>query len=444
MMRRYVIVGSGAAGIASIEAIRSQDSQGEIILVAEDSHGYYSRPGLAYYLSKEIPETGLYPFTKQDFSRLNVKWVNCGASGINPATHRLVLTDGRTIPYDRLLIATGSKAARMPVPGIELEGSVKLDDLNDVHRIIKLAHRGKTAVVVGGGITALELVEGLAARGVKVHYFLREDRYWSNVLDESESRIVEECLREDGVKIHYYTEMVEILGKRNRVIGVRTKKDEIIPCDIVAIAIGVRPRIELAASCEIKTDRGILVNEFMQTNIPDIFAAGDVGQALDPRTGKFVLDTLWDPARTQGHYAGTNMAGHSIAYSKQISHNVTRLAGLTTTIIGSVGSGGRDSDLVGIARGDSESWRDSLGTSDKKLIAAQSDFDINRLRLLVGDTNLVGAFIMGDQTLSYPMQQLIVHQANITPIREQLLQSERSLSETITSFYQEWQNHYAG
>lgn len=443
-MRRYVIVGSGAAGIASIEAIRSQDSQGEIILVAEDSHGYYSRPGLAYYLSKEIPETGLYPFSKHDFNRLNVKWVNGCVSGINPATHRLVLADGRTIPYDRLLIATGSRAARMSIPGIDFEGSVKLDDLDDAHRIVKLARRGKTAVVVGGGITALELVEGLAARGVKVHYFLREDRYWSNVLDESESRIVEDCLREDGVKIHYYSEMVEILGKRNRVISVRTKKDEIIPCDIVAVAIGVRPRIELAASCDIKTDRGILVDEYMQTNLPDIFAAGDVGQVHDPRTGKFVLDTLWDPARNQGHFAGMNMTGHSNAYSKQISHNVTRLAGLTTTIIGAIGSGGRDSDLVGIARGDSESWRDTPGIGDKSLISAQSDFDINRFRMLVGDTKLVGAFIMGDQTLSFPLQQLIVHQADITPIREQLLKPEQSLSETITSFYQDWQDHHAG
>jgi NAD(P)H-nitrite reductase large subunit len=442
-MRRYVIVGSGAAGITSLETIRSQDPQGDIIMVAEDPHGYYSRPGLAYYLSKELPEGGLFPFSKQDFKQLNVNWVNGSAARINPATHRLSLKDDRSIPYDRLLIATGSRAVRVSIPGIDLEGSIKLDDLDDVNGIIKLARRGKSAVVVGGGITALELVEGLNSRGVKVHYFLREDRYWSAVLDEHESKIIEERLREEGVIIHYYTEMVEILGKRGKVIGVRTKKEEIIKCDIVAVAIGVRPRIELAATCDIKTDRGILVDEYMQTSVTDIFAAGDVGQVVDPRTGKSTLDTLWTPARNQGQHAGLNMAGQTIAFSKPIPYNVTRLAGLTTTIIGTIGTGARDADVVGISRGDSESWRDASSMGDQSLIAAQSEFDVNRIRLVIGGTKLLGAFIMGDQTLSVIMQELIVNQANINSIRDRLLQPELSLFETISNFFHLWQVQYA-
>jgi NAD(P)H-nitrite reductase large subunit len=442
-MRRYVIIGSGAAGIAAIEAIRSQDTQGEIIVIAEDRHGYYSRPGLAYLLSKEIPESQLFPFSKEDFNRLQVKWVNAQAVQIHSASHRVALNEGSTILYDRLLIATGSRAVRMSIPGIDFEGSVKLDDLDDAQRIIKLARRGKTAVVVGGGITALELVEGLSARGVKVHYFLREDRYWAAVLDERESRIVEDRLREEGVKIHYHTEMVEVLGKQGRVVGIRTKQNETIRCDIVAVAIGVRARIELATACGLKTDRGILVDEYMQTSISDIFAAGDVGQVLDPRTGKTVLDTLWSPARNQGQYAGLNMSGKTITFCKQVPFNVTRLAGLTTTIIGSVGGGSRDPDLVGIARGDSESWRDASGVCDRSLIAAQSEFDVNHLRLMMGENRLMGAFLMGDQTLSNPVQQLVVQQADITPIRERLLRPDQPLPEIIINFYNQWQVQYA-
>jgi NADPH-dependent 2,4-dienoyl-CoA reductase/sulfur reductase-like enzyme len=177
----------------------------------------------------------------------------------------------------------------------------------------------------------------------------------------------------------------------------------------------------------------------MLTSSEDIFAAGDVGQVLNPLTGKTVLDTLWSPARYQGQYAGLNMAGKIIEFSKQIPYNVTRLAGLTTTIIGSVGGGGRDPDMVGIARGDSESWRDASGVLGRSLIAAQSDFDVNRLRLMMGEKKLMGAFLMGDQTLSKPLQQLIIQEADITSVREQLLKPDRPLPDIISDFYNQWQ-----
>jgi NADPH-dependent 2,4-dienoyl-CoA reductase/sulfur reductase-like enzyme len=443
MMRRYVVIGSGAAGITAIDVIRRQDPQGDIILVAEDRYGYYSRPGLAYLLSKEIPETMLFPFSDQDFTSLRVKRVAAQATHILPDTHQVRLINGATLQYDRLLLATGSQAIRLQIPGADLDGSVKLDNIDDARKIIKLAGRGKTAVVVGGGITALEIVEGLAARCVKVHYFLRDNRYWGNVLEESESRVIEDRLREEGVIIHYYTEMVEILGKKGKVTGVRTKKDEILRCDIVAVAIGVRPRIELANTCELETDRGILVDEYMQTNQPDIYAAGDIGQVRDPRTGKTTMDTLWGSAKIQGKFAGLNISGTTMAFSKPVAFNVTRLAGLTTTIIGAVGSGGRDPDLLGIARGDSESWREPNNAGDKKFISTQSEFDVNRLRLIIGESKLVGALLIGDQTLSSPLQQLVALEADITPIRARLLMPEQPLPDIIGKFFKQWQGQHA-
>ena len=313
-----------------------------------------------------------------------------------------------------------------------------MDTLDEARRILKFAHKARSAVIVGGGITALELVEGLRARGVKTHYFLRSDRYWSNVLDETESQIVEGRLKEEGVQIHYHTELAEILGKGGRVVGVRTKDGRQIPCGIAAIAIGVRPRKELAVAAGLKVDRGILVDEYLQTNHPHIYAAGDVAQVYDPFSGKSIVDSLWGPAVEQGHAAGLNMTGQKVTYLKTVAFNVTRLAGLTTTIIGTVGQG-RDDDLVGIARGDSETWRQMPDA-----IASQNNFSVNRLRVLVGKQTMVGGIVMCDQTLSRAVHHLIAQKVDITPIREQLLQPDNtSLGDLIADFYTHWRSSAA-
>jgi NADPH-dependent 2,4-dienoyl-CoA reductase/sulfur reductase-like enzyme len=436
-MRRYVIIGTGAAGIGAAEAIREQDPAGELLLVSDDPYGYYSRPGLAYFLTGEIPERQLFPFTQADFRQLGVHWQQARAVRLHPAEHQVELHDGRRLPYDRLLIATGSTAVRAGVPGADLQGVVKLDSLEDARRILKLARRGSRAVVTGGGITALELVEGLRARGVHVTYFLRGDRYWSNVLDEMESRIVERLLHEERIQIQFRTELAEILGKRGQVAGARAKDGRVFPCSLVAVAIGVRPQLALASASGLKIDRGIVVDDCLQTSAPDVFAAGDVAQVFDPYTGQSVLDTLWGTAREQGRAAGRNMAGHTAPFRKGLAFNVTRLAGLTTTIIGQVGSG-RDDDVVGIARGDSEIWRQLPDA-----IAAQDHFEVNRLRILVGKQRLLGAIVMGDQSLSAPLQDMVARCADIHPIRDRLLQPGAPLGDLLAGHWTQWKGMYA-
>ena len=437
MAQRYLIIGSGAAGIAAAEAIRSQDPGGEILLLSEEPEGYYSRPGLAYYLTGETPERVLFPFMDHDFDRLRLHRLHARVGALRPQSQEVVLDDGRPLSYDRLLLATGSLAIKPSLPGVDLDGVVKLDDLDDARRILKQCRRGRVAVVVGGGITALEIVEGLHARKVHTHYFLRGDRYWSNVLDEIESKIVEHRLQEKGIDIHYHTELAEILGKRGRVAGIRTTDGRRLDCDLVAIAIGVRPRMELAKNAGLATERGILVDEHLQTSAPEIFAAGDTAQVFDPFSGKSVLDTLWGVAVAQGRIAGRNMTGQTATYHKSVPFNVTRLAGLTTTIVGTVGRG-TDEDVTGIARGDSETWR-QLPDS----FAAESTSDVNRLRVLMGERSLLGAIVMGDQTLSRPLYELIAHRTDVTPIRDRLLQPSARLGDLIASFWADWRKRHA-
>jgi nitrite reductase (NADH) large subunit len=431
MLRRYLIVGLGAAGVAAAETIRHLDAAGEILLVSDDPYGYYSRPGLAYYLTGELADSWLSPFSEADFRRLNLHRLQARAVTLHPQAQEVELEDGRRLAYHRLLLATGSQAGAPPMPGGGLQGVVKLDDMADAREILRRCRRAQAAVVVGGGITALELAEGLKARKVRTHYLLRHDRYWPGVLDETESRIVEDRLQKEGIHIHHQTEVAEIVGQGGRVRGVITADGQQIACDVVAVAVGVRPRMELATAAGLKVDRGILVDEYLQASAPGILAAGDVAQAFDPASGRAVLDTLWGIAVGQGRAAGRNMAGQPVAYRKPVPFNVTRLAGLTTTIIGTVGRG-RDGDLPGIARGDSETWRHLPGVP-----AAQDSFEVNRIRVVVGQTTLLGAIVMGDQALSRPLQELVARQVDISPIREELLRPGVRLGELIARFWSE-------
>lgn len=426
----YVIIGSGVAGIGAIEAIRSVDKLGTIVMIGDDPHGFYSRPGLAYFLTGELHDKALFPRTADDLRSLDFHYMQGRVNRILRDQHSLEFSGGQApLHYDRLLIAVGAQALSLVVPGANLEGVLKLDHMEDAKRILKLAKRGKTAIVVGGGITALELVEGMVSRGLKVHYLLRGDRYWSNVLDQQESKIVEHHLQEKGVKLHHHAEVIEVTGRNGRVSGVKLLNGQTLKCDLVAYAIGIQPRVKLAQEAGLAIDRGILVNEYLQTNDSDIFAAGDVAQVYDPRSGRSVLDSLWGPARQQGYAAGLNMAGKPFAYIKAVPFNVTRLAGLTTTIIGAVGRG-RDDDLVGIARGDSETWR-QLPDS----IVAQTGFQVNRLRLLVSEKTLIGAIVMGDQTLSFPLEKIISNNMDISPIRERLLAPNAKIGDIVAEFW---------
>jgi nitrite reductase (NADH) large subunit len=419
----YVIVGSGIAGLAAAEVLRARLPHASISMISEETHNFYSRPGLAYLLRGDIPEKMLYIRTPDDLRALNIKRIDALAKELICDKQELVLTNGARLRYDR----------RPPFIKEDLAGLVKLDSLDDTRRILKQASRGKSAVVVGGGITALELAEGLAARRMRVHYFLRGELYWADVLDEAESRIVMDRLRHDGITIHTNTQVKELHGAAGRLTAVETESGEKIPCQMLAYAIGVRPRVDLAKNAGLKVDKGIVVNEFLETGKPGVWAAGDVAQV-----GGTPLDVLWPTALDQGRVVGANMAGAKIPYAKGIACNVTMLTGLKVTIIGNVGSkkkegGGKDQDLLSIVRGDSESWR---LTSKSWLLSDQDD--VNRVRLFVGERNIVGALVMGDQTWSRPLQKLITRKADITPIRQQLLGDAPTALEHLANFYQQW------
>lgn len=438
MVRRYVLIGAGPASISAAETIRALDADASIVVVGAERYGYYSRPGLAYFLAKEISEQGLFPVARKEFARLRIELVNERAARVDPAAHMVTLEDGRSLPYDRLLIATGSWAIPVGVPGADLDGVTKLDDMHDARDLIQRSRRAKAAVVVGGGITALEIVEGLCTRKVLVHYFMRKDRFWGNVLSETESGIVEQGLRDRGVRIHHFTELAQIVGRDEKVAAVQTREGETIPCDLVAVAIGVLPQKEIAEAAGLPCGRGVLVDSHLRTSDPDIFAAGDLAEVSDPVTGRGTVEVLWNSAVVKGRVAGHNMAADgAIAYDPGAPLNVTRLAGFKITIMGTVGTG-KDSDVQGIVRGDSETWRESGGAS-----VVETQVGDAHVRLALGERTIVGAVVMGNQALSFPLQELIAARVDVPDLVAELKAPDAPVADLVDGFWHEWKGSRA-
>jgi len=428
MARRHVIVGNGPAGVTAAEAIRRNDAAADIRIVGGEDVGFYSRPGLAYLLTGAIPEKRLFSRPEADYARAGIRRTVGTVVTVDARAHRLELADGEVVRYDRLLLSVGARAVRPDMPGIDLQGVVTLDNLEDTRNLIRLARRARRACVVGGGITAIELAEGLAAHGVETHYLMRGDRYWGSVLDPHESALVEERLVEDGIRIHRGVELAGIIGRNGRVSAVETREGTRLPCDLLAVAIGTQPRLELAQQVGLATGRGIWTDATFQTTDPDIFAAGDAAEVLDPATGKRAVESLWSVAMEQGRVAGESMCGLGRPYLRPAPFNVTKIGGVTTTLIGAVGTGGREGDLVTLARGDSHAWREQLGS-----FAVASDRGANHLRLMLGEDRITGAVVMGDQALSRPLQHLIRERVDIRWARDRLFRGPAEVNQAITA-----------
>jgi nitrite reductase (NADH) large subunit len=436
---RYLIVGNGAAGVTAAETIRRHDQIGHITIVGAEPYAAYSRPGLAYVLVNEIPKRQVIARSLDWYGQQSIELVHGTAKRIDIIQHRVVLGGGTALPYDRLLIATGARATPAPYPGGELRGVVYLDTMASTEEILRLAKRRRRAVVIGGGITALELCEGLVHRGVRTHYFLRRDRLWSRVFNQNEARLLETRMRSHGVTIHYNTEIAAILGKRGKVRGVRLTNGEEFACDLVGVAIGVRPQLELVQNSAVQFDRGILVDEFMQSNVPHIYAAGDVAQVYDRWTDKHMLDILWPSAVAEGEIAGLNMVGHKKAYVKDVPFNACLLFGLHITTMGQInprppeGDSGVVEISEELSRGSSEVWY----TYPRHYNSAYSEDGPNTMRLVLNGHDVVGALIIGNQSLAEPLRHLIEDRVDVSDIMPKLRKGGSELKRELHRYIEQ-------
>lgn len=443
MSRHYVIVGNGAAGVSAAEVIRQRDHAGRITIFSDEPYRMYSRPGIAYFLLNQISESQIMArrdsFYRDNGLDLQFKRV----AGIDPAGQILRLENGQTVPYDTLLLATGAKATPPSFPGKELEGLLTLDTLDNAKKIIQASRKAKASVVIGGGITAMELAEGLHHQGLHTHLLQRGDRMWPRLFDARESAIIEHQIQQEGIHLHFNEEISEAYGKNGQVTGVKLQSGKEIKCQLVGVAIGVKPNMQLMKGLPIEQNQGVLVNDFMQSSLPTIFAAGDVAQAVDRWTKKPQLDILWPTAIDTGRVAGYNMvevahgrSGRAL-YHKNSPFNAALLFGVHITVIGRVGvDPGRSNteEVAHLSRGSSQIWTSPFITNYR---SAWDKNGSNSIRVVMEENRIVGALLMGNQNLADPLRQLIENQVPITD-SESLVKSDTHLPKALLTFWRSW------
>lgn len=334
---RHVIIGNGVAGINAANNIRSRDDAAEITIISKESDHFFSRTALMYVFSGQMSARDIEPYERDHYERMNFKRVKDEAVAIDSAGKAVELKDGGSLSYDRLLIAAGSVARMVGWPGQHLDGVCNFVTWQDLERMREKARNAGRVVVVGGGLIGIESAEILLTAGKKVSFVIREDYYWPVAFDQNESDVVVGHMRHHGCDVRLKTECKEVLGKDGKVVGILTGGDEVIDCDMVVFAIGVRPQTDWLRDSGLEFDRagGISVNEHLETGLPDVWAAGDC-TSVEWFNGVRRPEQLWYTSRDQGRIAGYNMVGDRRIYKRATFYNSAKLFDLEYTTAGYV------------------------------------------------------------------------------------------------------------
>ena len=324
-MERYdfLIIGNSVGAVGCIEALRTLEKEKTVAVVGEEPYHVYSRALLPYYLDREIPLEKMYYRPEDFYRRMGVTAIlGRRATGLDTRRKVVYLDDGRALGYDKLLLATGGRPIVPPVAGLDLakENVCTFLTLQDAQRLARFLGSARRAVVLGGGIIGLMTAEALAKKGLSVSVVELAPRVLAPVVDEVTSRMVEEAFSRAGVTVYTGTTIGEVRGEGRAEEAVLTS-GVTLPCDLLVVAVGVVPRVELAKEAGLAVNRGILVNERMETSAPDVYACGDCAEVYD-----FLLDgrrvlPLWPNAYAGGRVAAFNMAGVPRVYDRATAMN---------------------------------------------------------------------------------------------------------------------------
>jgi len=393
---RVIVIGNGISGIISSKTLRELDQDVEIDVFAKEKYHYYPRPNLIDFLAERIPFERLFAFPEDWYTNQNIRiHLSKPVKKILPESQEIELDQGQKEKYDRLIVANGSISFVPPFQGTEKEGIFTLWNLDDAYRMLKYLSDHPNVVVIGGGLLGLEIARALNTRGAQVGVVEFFDRLLPRQLDKQGASILQHHIERMGIKVRVGTVTEEFLGQEE-VRGLRFKGGGEWEADMALIAAGARPNLSMAQEAGLEVDRGLIVNDYLQTSDPLIYGVGDTVQHKGRVYG--IIPASFGQARSAAH----NIFGQEKKYAGTIPSNTLKVMGVHLTSIG----------LVNPEEGEFEELR--------KEIREEGIYK----KIVLKDGIIVGAIWMGTKEGVSDILRVITKKANVNEWREALLEDQ--------------------
>jgi nitrite reductase (NADH) large subunit len=350
---KHLIIGNGIAGLNAARAIRELDGTAAIAMVSDERFPPYSRPMICQVLDGSQPHAKLPLYAEDVYRMLQVTPVlGARAVALDVDARTVRLADGTQREFDRLLIASGADARRLKAPGTDLDNIFTMRTENDVRRQLAAVGGARQALVLGGGLVGFKAAYGLLRQGLPVTMLITSGYPLAMQVDETAGRIIQDELEANGLTVRVGVSVTGFEGN-GRVTHAMLDDGQRLACDLVVVGKGVRPALDFVPRERVTVDLGIVVDEYMQSSVPGIYAAGDTAEAVDIARQRRWVNAIWPEAAVQGRIAGQNMAGRRVRYPGSLSRNVMRVYDLDVMTLGyanpeagegfrTVQSGGRD------------------------------------------------------------------------------------------------------
>ncbi|MCL6267630.1 NAD(P)/FAD-dependent oxidoreductase [Flagellimonas myxillae] len=317
-MENIVIIGNGIAGISAARHIRKLSDK-RIIIISGETDYFFSRTALMYVYMGHMKFEHIQPYENWFWEKNRIELVRGFVTQVNPETKQLSIDWSRAMHYDKLIIATGSKPNKFGWPGQDLHGVQGLYSKQDLDLLEVNAPNKevcKRAVIVGGGLIGIELAEMLRSRDIPVTFLVREDSFWNGVLPKGESQMINEHIREHHIDLRLSSNLKEIVADENGKVKsvVIAETGEELACDMVGLTAGVTPNIEFLRNSGIELGRGVKVNRFLETNVPDVYAIGDCAEQHEAIGNRRPIEAVWYTGRMMGETVAQTICGNKIEY----------------------------------------------------------------------------------------------------------------------------------
>ncbi len=342
-----VILGNGISGITAARFIRKL-SDHQVTVVSKETDYFYSRTALMYIYMGHMRYQDTQPYEPWFWSKNRIDLVRGEVTEIDFAAKQLIFSKVKfsdsempappsTLSYDKLVLACGSASNKFGWPGQDLAGVTGLYSFQDLQEMEDGSPDLERAVIVGGGLIGIEMAEMYHSRHIPVTFLVREQNYWDMVLPLEESKMVSRHILDHGIDLRLETELKEIIDNgKGEVGGVMTNRDEQINCGMVGLTAGVHPNIRWIKGDTLQIGKGVLVNDYLETNIEDVYAIGDCAQMHTPKEGRRPIEAVWYTGRMMGEVVAHNICGHSIAYDPGIWFNSAKFMDIEYQVYGQV------------------------------------------------------------------------------------------------------------